>query len=95
MSKTALPTPMSHGMIKQTVTDTMTNVTPPPSAECWWCEGRGLLALRPVEAPDTTDFQPCPSCAETGLSPIPMAEVISNLRRGTVDDAKYREWSQS
>ena len=64
------------------------NHIPPPLASCGACWGEGQI-LRPSKE---FYYVACDKCAATGLTPIPICEVISNLRRGDEPTEAAREW---
>lgn len=60
------------------------NMTPPPYAECPECNG-AAIAIKPMSnlfQGHAAVYHKCPGCAGTGLTPIPLPEVMGGLRRG-------------
>jgi hypothetical protein len=82
-------------MIKQTVRDTLTNHYPPTGAQCPECDGGGRVWKKNWQ--DDRELGSvivqCNHCVGTGLSPIPSAEVIWGIRRGTLVTAKANIWN--
>lgn len=59
------------------------NMTPPPYAECRECRGDAFV-IKPMSnlfEGHAPVYHNCPDCAGTGLTPIPLPEVMRGLRR--------------
>ncbi len=67
------------------------NYGPPPHAACYCCTSEHHTIGSPMKSARTLK---CSSCAGTGLNPLPIPEVISGLRRGTLVDHKAQIWNR-